>query len=527
MSFTLHFRAVATADDERGTISNMSAKASSAKSRVPALAFDRSLVHPGERVCVAVSGGADSTALLRALAATSAELGIVLSVIHVQHGIRGAEADADANFVTQLAAQLASQLASQMSSDQGSQRGLPCEVVRVDAPAYATAEKISLETAARNLRYKIFRQILSTNQADVIATAHTLDDQAETVLMKLLRGAWTEGLSGIHPVLAEQGTATGRMVRPLLAVRRAEIEAYLRALNQPWREDASNLDPAHTRNRVLHHLLPALREYNPNLDEQLARMATLARDEEAYWQAEVARILPTLLLPGKPVRGGGRSVTTEPGAASFGIEIQPLLTYPRALRRRLLRAAAEHLGASLDFAHTEALLALLEGSSTVQGRRLQLADEIFAERSLRELRLERITQMERTTQLERTTQHDGESDHAAWPQYTLPVPGTVEATAYGLRYTATSEATSLATSEAPSVATVRAWQPGDRVTLEHSRGPKKVKEVLERMRVQGNERAGWPVVVWQGRVVWMQGVRVTASGQESAPIQIVVHPLPN
>ncbi len=494
--------------DERGTISNMSAKASSAKSRVPALPVDRSLVHPGERVCVAVSGGADSTALLRALVAASAELGIVLSVIHVHHGIRGAEADADANFVVELAAQLAAQM--------GGDRVLPCEVVRVDAPAYAAAEKLSLETAARNLRYEIFQKILSTRQADVIATAHTLDDQAETVLMKLLRGAWTEGLSGIHPVLAQQGTATGRMVRPLLAVRRAEIEAYLHGLNQTWREDASNRDPAHTRNRVRHQLLPVLREYNPNLDEQLARMATLARDEEAYWQAEMARILPTLLLPGKPVRGGGRSVTTAPGAASFGIEIQPLLAYPRALRRRVLRAAVEHLGASLDFAHTEALLALLEGSSTGPSRRLQLADEIFAERSLRELRLERITRL------------DGDSNQvAAWPQYTLPVPGTVEAVAYGLRYTATCTATSTATSEAIGVATVRAWQPGDRVTLEHSRGPKKVKEVLERMHVHGNERAGWPVVIWQGRVVWMQGARVTASGEGNAPIQISACPLPN
>ncbi|HUZ04261.1 MAG TPA: tRNA lysidine(34) synthetase TilS [Acidobacteriaceae bacterium] len=486
----------------------MSAKASSAKSRLPALPFDRSLVHPGERVCVAVSGGADSTALLRVLAAASAELGLVLSTIHVHHGIRGAEADADANFVTQLAAQLA----------------LPCEVVRVDALAYSAAEKISLETAARNLRYKFFRQILFSHQADVIATAHTLDDQAETVLMKLLRGAWTEGLSGIHPVLAQQGTATGRMVRPLLAVRRTEIEAYLRALNQPWREDASNRDPAHTRNRVRHHLLPTLREYNPNLDEQLARMATLARDEEAYWQAEIARILPTLLLPGRPVRGGGRSVATEPRATAFGMEIQPLLAYPRALRRRLLRAAAEHLGASLDFAHTEALLGLLEGASAGSGRRLQpvgrlqLTDEIFAERSLRELRLERATQLEQTARLH------GESNPAtAWPQYTLPVPGTVDAVVYGLRYTAACTAAGVAT----DAATIRAWQPGDRVTLEHSRGPKKVKEVLERMRVQGNERAGWPVVVWQGRVVWLQGARVVASGEGSAPIQISACPLPN
>ena len=459
------------------------------------LSFDRSLFHPGERVCVAVSGGADSTALLRALAAASAELGIALSVLHVHHGIRGAEADADAAFVAALAAQL----------------DLSCEVVRVDAPAYAATERVSLETAARNLRYGIFRKILGANQSDVIATAHTLDDQAETVLMKLLRGAWTEGLGGIHPVLAGQGVATGRIVRPLLAARRAEIEAYLHALAQDWREDASNRDLAHARNRVRHHLLPALREYNPNLEEQLARMATLARDEEAYWQGEMARLLPLLLLPGRPVRGGGRSVATASGAASVGMDAQRLLAYPAAARRRVLRAAAEQLGASLDFAHTEVLLALLEGSGTgsKSGRRLQLAEEVYAERSARELRLERTE----AAAVDST-------QAAAMPEYTLPIPGTVEAEAYGLRFTATAELPS--DSKTLPAATVRAWQPGDRVALEHARGSKKVKEVLDQMRVQGRERQSWPVVVWQGRVVWLQGATVAAMPEDAPQVRIHV-----
>ncbi len=479
-----------------GTISNMSAKTSSAKGRSPMLAFDRSLFHPGERVCVAVSGGADSTALLRALAVASAELGIVLSVLHVHHGIRGAEADADAAFVAALAAQL----------------DLPCEVIRVDAPAYAATEKASLETAARNLRYGIFRKILGVNQSDALATAHTLDDQAETVLMKLLRGAWTEGLGGIHPVLAEQGSATGRIVRPLLAVRRAEIEAYLHALAQDWREDASNRDPAHTRNRVRHHLLPVLREYNPNLDEQLARMATLARDEEAYWQGEMARLLPMLLLPGRPVRGGGRSVATASGAASVGMDAQRLLAYPVAARRRVLRVAAEQLGASLDFAHTEALLGLLEGSGTGSrsGRRLQLAEGVYAERSARELRLEWVAS-------------EAEAHSTAYPTYTLPIPGVVEAEAYGLRFTATAELPS--GSKTLPAATVRAWQPGDRVTLEHARGSKKVKEVLDRMRVQGRERQRWPMVVWQGRVVWLQGAAVAVTPEDAPQVRIHVYSL--
>ncbi|MGC9292695.1 MAG: tRNA lysidine(34) synthetase TilS [Acidobacteriaceae bacterium] len=476
-------------------------KASDIAAGVPALHFERGLFRPGERVCVAVSGGADSTALLRALAAARAELGLVLSVLHVHHGIRGAEADADAAFVSALAAQM----------------DLPCEVARVDAPAHAAAKRASLETAARTLRYAVFRRVLETKQADTLATAHTLDDQAETVLMKLLRGAWTEGLSGIHPVFIEKGKGgevLGHIVRPLLGVRRARIEAYLRALGQEWREDLSNLDPAHTRNRVRHDLLPVLRAFNPNLDEQLARMATLARDEEAYWQGEMARMLPSLLLPGRPVRGGGRSVSTAPGGASLAMEAQRLLAFAPAVRRRVLRAVAVQLGAALDFEHTEALLDLLVRPVSAAGRRLPLANGLLAERSARELRLERRA----------------EDDQSAedLPAYTLPVPGEVEAVAYGLRFMAVAVSVSPAAglpAAGFSAATVRAWQPGDRVWLQHTRGPKKVKEVLERMHLHGKERQNWPVVVWQGRVVWMQGASVAPVPEAGLQVTIEANPL--
>ncbi len=454
-----------------------------------ALALERRLFTPGARVCVAVSGGADSTALLCALAEARAEMGLVLSVLHVHHGIRGAEADVDANFVQELAARLEA----------------PCTVVRVEAPVHAQRKKISLETAARALRYAEFARVLRAGHVDVVATAHTRDDQAETVLMKLLRGAWTEGLGGIHPTLVlEDG---GPVVRPMLAVRRAEVEAYLRARGQAWREDLSNSDPAHTRNRVRQELLPVLRQYNPVVEEQLARMAALARDEEAYWQAEVARLAPMLLLPGRPVRGGGRSVATHPDAAALGLDVQRMLALSRAMRRRLLRAAAERLGATLDFQHTESLQALLEGGHEATGRREQITAELFASRSARELQLERVAA--RSSGTERGLE--------AAPEYMLPVPGRVEAAAFGLVCTATvldAETGALPAAE------VRCWRPGDRVTLKHTRGPKKVKEVLERMRVPGEERARWPVVEWQGRIVWMRGVQVDGGYLEQPRLEV-------
>jgi len=316
------------------------------------------------RIAVAVSGGADSVALLRRLIEAAPEIGLVLSVAHLHHGIRGAEADMDADFVCDLAAV----------------HGLAFHRRDVNTPEAAQQNRETLEEAARNLRYAWFRELLDQGHADAIATGHTLDDQAETVLHKLLRGAWTEGLSGISPAVQH---TRGAILRPFLGARRIEIEAWLRSIAQPWREDASNADTAFTRNRIRHELLPMLSTYNPQIHSQLANLATLARDEDAYWLAEVGRILPSLVLPGKPVRGGGRATSTHPDEASLAFEIDRLPQSP-AVRRRLLRAAARQLGTALNFDQTEKLMAMLGVGGA---RRQQLTAELHAERSPRELRL--------------------------------------------------------------------------------------------------------------------------------------------
>ncbi len=191
---------------------------------------------------------------------------------------------------------------------------------------------------------------MASGEVEAVATAHTLDDQAETVLAKFLRGAWTEGLSGIHPVIE---FPEGRILRPLLGTTRAEVEAYLRALGQGWREDSSNRHLSFTRNRIRHELLPLLEGWNPRLREHLAQMAALARDEEAWWQAEMARLAPQMLLPGRPVRGGGRAA-----GDGLALDVTRLAALAPALQRRLLRYAAEQLGAALDFPSTEALRTL-------------------------------------------------------------------------------------------------------------------------------------------------------------------------
>jgi len=422
------------------------------------------------RVAVAVSGGADSVCLLRVLAEIAPEIGLVLSVAHVHHGIRGGAADEDAEFVRALAERL----------------GLPFYLKRVDTPAAARAEKQSVEEAARHLRYAWFRELLAQGKADAIATAHTLDDQAETVLHRLLRGAWTEGLGGIHPVIACPG---GVILRPFLETRREEIVGWLRGLGQAWREDETNTDTAFTRNRIRHELLPQLAGFNPRTAEQLAHMATIARDEESWWEAELSRLLPSLVLPGRAVRGGGRAVSTHPEEGSVGIELERLRALAPALRRRVLRAAAKQLGCGLNFEQTETLEGLAAGANS---KRQQLTAELRAERTARELRLIR--------------ERPGAAASEQPETFALAIPGEVVGLGVRLRARPIEEARA----EPLPAASLRTPRAGDRVKLKYSRGAKPLKEIFERMQVAAEDRKSWPVVEWQGRIVWMKDVVVEA-----------------
>lgn len=440
------------------------------------------------RLAVGLSGGADSVALMRALAARANDLGLVLHAAHLHHGLRGAEADADLEFCRALASEL----------------NLPVHEVRVDTAAESRANITTgkpaetLEEAARRLRYSWFRELLSTTPLDAIATAHTLDDQAETVMAKLLRGAWTEGLGGISPSLQ---FPEGLILRPMLDTTRTEVETFLNAISQPWCEDSTNRHLSFTRNRIRHELLPLLEGWNPNLRQHLTHMAALARDEEAWWQAEVARHAPELILPGKPVRGGGRAA-----AGGLAIDVSRLAALAPALQRRLLRHAAERLGAAPDFPATEALRTLaLNGRA---GQKCQI-EGLHAERTPRELRLER-----------------GPAVPSAQPTaaYNIPVPGELEAPAFGLRVRIETGG-QVATRPTALTARLRNWAPGDRVRLRHSSSPRKVKEILERLRVTGSDRAFWPVLELAGRIIWMRGVEVDPDPALEPKVTVHIQPL--
>lgn len=224
----------------------------------------RQLLAPGQRVVVAVSGGADSVALLLALKEAAGRLRLRLDAAHFDHGLRGAASAADAAFVAALCRRL----------------GVPLHLGRAAPPLAGPG----LEAQARRARYAFLASVADRLGADRIATAHTADDQAETVLMRLLRGSGGDGLQAIR-------FRRGRVVRPLLECRRADVLDFLAAAGEPFRDDASNADPRFLRNRVRHEVLPVLAALNPRVRAALARTATVAQEERRLLERAARRAL--------------------------------------------------------------------------------------------------------------------------------------------------------------------------------------------------------------------------------------------
>jgi tRNA(Ile)-lysidine synthase len=457
---------------------------------------EHALIRPGDRIAVAVSGGADSVALLRVLLELRNDLGIVLSVAHFNHQIRGPEAEADEQFVKVLAESFKLEFHS------------GCD----DVPAYSARRKLSLETAARELRQKWFTEIVQLGKTDKVATAHTLDDQAETVLMRILRGTGGRGLTGIAPWQREKS-----LIRPLLDVSRLEVEDYLRSMKQTWREDATNKDLHHTRNRIRHELLPLLeRDYNPALRQHLAGMADIARAEEEYWEKEISGLVSRLVRTGKPSRSGRSSGPSEPHTVA--LDVAPFKGLPLAIQRRVLRAMTGQFGVGLEYHHVQQLLALIHEKQA--GKELLLPGELVAARSFRELQIS-------------LREAETSKDYC----YRLAVPGEVEVPELRTRVRAhlvVSAGNSVSGYNsallnrsllAPEV-TVRNWRPGDRFFPAHTRSPKKVKELLQPARlgheISASERKAWPVIESEGEIVWMRGFSVPEAYAATAGQGIII-----
>jgi len=438
------------------------------------------LIQPSERVLVGVSGGPDSVALLSLLAALAPAWKLQLRVVHVNHGLRSDESDHDARFVTALCASL----------------GVECVCERVNLWALrARLKGRSLQEIARIARYDVFRREVRYWQADKVALGHTADDQAETVLMWMLRGAGGAGLAGIPP------SRDTLFVRPLLGISRAEILEYLQTEGLSYRIDSSNAKRDYLRNRIRHEVLPELKRLNPAIVRVLARGAEILREEHAYLE----RAAQEHLARASQLQPDGSVVLGRDG----------LLTLPVALQRRVIRALLRRVSGAEQgpsFGTVDAVLAkVVRGRSgvslSVPGGRVQ-----------REYGRLVFLPAGTPSQMHRTAER-GE------PSLALPIeagscvqwPLTGQAIRLSLLEHGTGQLTALA--ERPVAyldadrftldLVVRTWRPGDAFQPAGMGGRhKKVQDFFSDLKVPREVRRHLPLLVAPEGILWVAGYRV-------------------
>jgi len=450
---------------------------------------EHQMLAPGDRVGVCVSGGADSVALLRLFDELRADIGVSLCVVHLNHGLRGDAANMDEAFVANVAREL----------------NVPFLVSREDVAALARRNHWNLEDAGRRARYGYFEQLVREGQCTKVAVAHTADDQAETLLARILRGTGSRGLVGIYPV-------RGAVIRPLLDVRREELREYLRAKGQEWREDASNLDTTRLRARLRHNLLPVLeRDFAPAIVERLGNLAGLLRDDEDFWSALVDERLQAVCSQS----GGTTSISLEQLLAPLPqIAREPKASL--ALSKRLIlallrRAAAGETG--FDAGHVHQVLHL--ASESQSGRRIELPHGVNVIRSFN--RLEFVPRKATETARSEPAIPAGERTY----EYAVALPddgaATIEVPELGARFclkaidwpsTASDTKQGTEALDADRLTpplVLRNWRPGDACRLPGKRAAQKLKRMFAEGRIGLNERKSWPVLTSTGRVAWVRG----------------------
>jgi tRNA(Ile)-lysidine synthase len=412
----------------------------------------------GQKVGVAVSGGADSVCLLHVLRQLAPRWALHLEVLHIEHGLRGEASRADMEYVRELAAEW----------------GLQFHCHAADVRRISEEAGENLEQAARQVRRQFFASFLGTGRLDRVATGHTRSDQAETVLFRFLRGSGTAGLVGILPVTREG------LVRPMIGVDRAEVERYLREHGVGWRDDATNRDLGFARNRIRHVLLPELaREWNPGLAATLAATAAIARDEEEYWRDVVERTASGLVV--------------EPPAVLF--RAAWLAGLPGALARRVARRAVEVAKGDLrglEFGHIERIL---EMAATEEGSGRFQAPGLDVMRSFDWVRMA-----------------PPGSYAAGREEYrmALSIPGEYR-TAGGWRIGIeiagadsgyNKEESALDWGRITQQLELRNWQPGDQYRPVGHATRKKIKQLFQEARIPLWRRRGWPVITCGEEIVW-------------------------
>jgi len=444
------------------------------------------LARAGDRIGVAVSGGADSVLLLALMKQLAGTLGLVVSAVHFNHHLRGAESDEDERFVRELA----SRLGVEFIQGEG------------DVARRAREKRRNLEATAREMRYRFFFSLVHGGRLDKVATAHTANDQAETLLLRLLRGAGTRGLAGIYPVL------DGKIIRPLLGLTRPEVEAELARRKLDFRTDSSNLDLRLRRNKIRSELLPRLQsDFNPEAVSLLASLADRAREDEDFLEHQAReRAAPWR------VREGGEEK----------FPVRPLLELPRALARRVIRQMLLAAGGRLSgvtHRHLESLIQLAVEAQS--GRRVKLPGDLEARREFDWVIVGRRPAASFSSEYAYSVHPPAEID--------LPQAGVtlrfkiVEGGGVERAYNADGSV-SLDAGKLAGELVLRNWHAGDRFQPSRARKSLKVKELFRRQKIGEASRRGWPVLVSGAELVWVRGMPVAASvapGENSRTLLVI------
>jgi tRNA(Ile)-lysidine synthase len=441
------------------------------------------MLTPGDRVLVGVSGGPDSMVLLYLLNHLAPALKISLGVAHLNHGLRGRCAGHDARIVEQAATRFR----------------LPCHVANADVAKVKQGLKLSLEEAARRVRYAFFQKIMQDAEYNKLALGHHLDDNAEQILIAILRGSGPRGLAGIAPF------RENRILRPLIHVRRSQIEAYAKKMDIPWATDASNQDLRFMRNRIRHHLLPLLSsEYTPRIANQLSQLADVIRTEEEWIGGLIAAPYADAIVEHKK--------------DSLILNAETLrLMHPALVRRVIRRALQDFCGTlrRISFTHIQDVQALIINGT--DGKTVHLPRGVRIRRDKNRLEITRIRDYRRTV-----NQQKGTNPPPTQRVIPLPFPSTIKFDPMGIGITffccGPDQLPPWQTME-PNRAffdmdrlslplILRFKLPGDRFMPLGSAGSQKVKKYFIDHHISRKDRARTPVLADQRQIIWLVGQRI-------------------
>lgn len=409
----------------------------------------------GERITVGVSGGVDSMALLHILWRLSAREGWKVQAVHVHHGLRGAEADADAAYVEEICRCWS----------------IPFAAVRLDVAAEAEKRKLGVEETGRILRYEALRRAAAGGK---IAVAHHANDQAETLLMRLCRGTGTKGLAAMRPV-------RGDVIRPLLFCGREEIEAYCRRENILWREDSTNQEVTYTRNRLRHQVMPLLEQVHEGSIRHLSETAELLAAEEDFMEKEAEKVFPTL-------------------ERENGLLAAELMELHPALRRRVLRLALEKRGSLRDVSrvHILQLEELLEKES---GKSIRLPHGLWAE-----MEYGRLVLKKEEDQPEGFCCRLAPGEEVILPELGMAVAAELSLEKPG-EFCRDDYTNVFDYDKIKKELYCRGRRPGDRIAIKA--GSKKLKDLFIDEKIPREERDRMPLIACGSDVLWVIGGRVS------------------